>query len=142
MNLKFLKLLYLILFFSLIGCNLIKLDPIDQAVVIIKTELSSPNTFKKISGQTIWRGSTSAGLPAYVVSVLFESANSSGSNKRRCLYVTYHETKEKRLMWSKDFGVKDFSETPTLCDDSASMESRKKIVDELIDLNFRHQTIR
>lgn len=126
------------LLFSLWGCNLLTADPSDQASEIIKTQLKAPSSFKKVYGQVIWQGANKEGLPSYVVSVAFDSANSFGANLRGCMFVSFSETKDKKITWNNNYGVRDFSEMPRLCDESTPMEIKKKMAETLVDINFKN----
>ena len=112
-------------------------DPVDQAAEIVKTQLVSPSSFHKVTGQVIWKGTNSAGMPAYVVSVLFDGANALGASLRGCMFVSYSETKEKKVTWDRNYGVKDFSEIRGLCEESTPMEMKRKMVDTLVEINFK-----
>ena len=133
------KLLFLLLLLFLGGCNLWTADPVDQASEIIKTQLKAPSSFKKVYGQVIWQGSNADGLPAYIVSVAFDSANSFGASLRGCMFVSYSETKEKKITWNNNYGVRDFSNMSRLCDESTPMEIKKKMAETLVDINFKIQ---
>ena len=139
MNLKFMVVLVPCLSLSIGGCHLLTADPVDQAAEIIKTQLKSPSSFKKVNGQIIWQGSNADGLPAYVVSVAFDSANSFGASLRGCMFVSFSETKDKKITWNNNYGVRDFSEMSRLCDESTSMEIKKKMAETLVDINFKKQ---
>lgn len=124
-----------LLFFS--GCDLLLTTPIDQAEEIVKTQLKSPSSFKRIHGEVIWQGKNSNDMPAYVVSVLYDSANSFGAILRGCMYVSYSETKEKKVTWNKEFGIRDYTEMLKICDESTPLEIKKNLAKTLIDVNFK-----
>lgn len=126
------------LLISLGGCNLLTTDPVDQASEIIKTQLKAPSSFKKVYGQVIWQGSNKEGLPSYVASVAFDSANSFGATLRGCMFVSFSETKEKKITWNNNYGIRDFSEMSRLCDESTPVEIKKKMADTLVDINFKN----
>jgi hypothetical protein len=126
----------LLILFAFGGCNLLTADPVDQASEIVKTQLKSPSSFKKINGKIIWQGKNTEGMPSYVVSISFESANSFGASLRGCMFVTYSETADKKVTWNKDYGVKDFSEMLPLCEEATPMEIKQKMANTLVDINF------
>jgi hypothetical protein len=130
------KYFLLLIFFTLGGCNLLTADPVDQASEIVKAQLKSPSSFKKINGQIIWQGKNIEDMPSYVVSIAFESANSFGASLRGCMFVTYSETKDKKVTWNKEYGVRDFSEMLPLCEEGTPMEIKQKMAQTLIDINF------
>jgi hypothetical protein len=127
----------LLILLSLVGCNLLTSDPVDQASEIIKTQLKSPSSFKKINGEIIWKGKNAEDMPSYVVSISFESANSFGASLRGCMYVTYSETKDKKVTWNKDYGVRDFSSMLPLCEESTPKKIKQEMAEGLAKINFK-----
>ena len=130
------KLSPLLILLAFGGCNLLTSDPVDQASEIVKTQLKSPSSYKKINGKVLWQGNNSEGMPSYVVSIAFESANSFGASLRGCMFVTYSETKDKKVTWNRDYGVRDFSEMLPLCEEATPMELKQKMANSLVEINF------
>ena len=137
MTLNTFKLFSLLILFFLGACNLLTADPIDQASEIVKKQLKSPSSFKKNNGEILWQGKDSEGMPAYVVSISFESANSFAASLRGCMYVTYSETKDKKVTWNKDYGVRDFSTMLPLCEESTPMKIKQDMAKGLVEINFK-----
>jgi len=133
---KIFKFFPLLIFIAFGGCNLLTADPVDQASEIVKTQLKSPSSFKKINGQIIWQGKNTEGMPSYVVSISFESANSFGASLRGCMFVTYSETADKKVTWNKDYGLRDFSTMLPLCEESTPMKIKQDMANTLVNINF------
>ena len=139
MSIKVQFLLMPFLFISILtGCHFLSASPIDQASEIIKTQLKSPSSYKKIYGEIIWQGTNADGMPSYIVSVLFDSANSFGALLRGCMYVSYSETIDKKVTWNNLFGVKDFSEMSQICAESTPLDIKKKMAETLVEINFKN----
>jgi hypothetical protein len=136
MTINIFKLSPLLILLAFGGCNLLTSDPVDQASEIVKTQLKSPSSYKKINGKVLWQGNNSEGMPSYVVSIAFESANSFGASLRGCMFVTYSETKDKKVTWNRDYGARDFSEMLPLCEEATPMELKQKMANSLVEINF------
>lgn len=137
------KILQILIFLMLTGCDqlnltsLLKADPVEQGAEIVKLQLKSPSSFKKIGGEIIWEGKTNDGLPAYIVSVLFDASNSFGASLRGCMFVAYSEDSSKKIVWDKNYGVNDYSSMMNICNPTTPASIKKDLAKTLAEINFK-----
>ncbi len=124
--------------FGLFGCDKVNLSasPVDQASEVIKRHLKSPSSFNKVEGEVLWSGKTEKGKNTYVVSVMFDAANSFGAMIRGCMYVAYSEAENSNITWKNDFGVRDYSENLAFCDKSSPISVKKELAKGIAEINW------
>ena len=116
-------------------------SPPAQAAQIVKSMVRSPDSFKRVGGEVIWKGKTRDGRPAYVTTVAFDSQNGFGAMLRGCMLVAYHEAADGKIAWNPMFGVKDYTdEMPMLCQESVPMEIKAGLGKTFAGINFEGGT--
>lgn len=76
------------------------------AIAIVKDASKSPSTFRLLGSKVKWSGSSRNGIPAFVVSVIFDGQNSFGATLRGCVLAAFRvEGDEAR--YHREFGLQD-----------------------------------
>lgn len=109
-------------------------DPAEQAAVVIKNGLRSPDSFQYLSGKVIWNG-TYEGNAAYVTLVSYNAQNGFGATLRACAFVAYSLTKDDQVSWNPTFGMQETDRAA--CELSGNSSEFTNIGKTMAEANFK-----
>lgn len=108
-------------------------DPAEQASVVIKDGLRSPDSFEYLSGKVIWSGSNN-GNPAYVTLVSYNAQNGFGATLRACAIVAYSLTQDGKVSWNRSFGMQETDRA--VCERTGDGSELTELAKTTANLNF------
>jgi hypothetical protein len=108
-------------------------DPAEQASVVIKDGLRSPDSFEYLSGKVIWSGSHK-GNPAYVTLVSYNAQNGFGAMLRACAIVAYSLSRDGKVSWNRSFGMQEADRA--LCERTGDASQLNELAGSTAKLNF------
>lgn len=110
-----------------------KSDPAEQAAVVIKDGLRSPDSFEYVGGKVIWQG-IHKGDAAYVALVSYNAQNGFGALLRGCAIVAFSITQDDQVSWNGLHGMRETERT--VCEHSGDRAELSDLAKTVADMNF------